>query len=549
MQGWAKRSTGATIVGLMLLLASPPAHGQATAGSVLGRVLDPSGAPLLGVRVAIISERTAAARKTVTDADGAFVVSNLTPDAYNVSMALEGFKTLKLTGVVLAVDQKMALDVALDIGDFMEVVEVLGSVQVLQTQAADTGEVIERRQIQDLPLLGRNFLELARLTSGTTSGQGGNNVNLSVNGQREFGNSIMVDGIEVTGNRNNDTSLRPSIDAVEEFKVVTSAYAPEFGRAAGGVIAIQTRSGGNRLHGSVSEFYRPTQTAAKPFFATERPRLRQHNIAGTIGGPIRRDHTFFFASFEGVRLRNSFGYLDSVPPQNQIRFLQNGDVDLSGLRDPNTGRTIPIFDPAFFATNFTARQFPGNVVPAARVSPAGRAILQQLFPQPNQPGLLNGWFNNYAVNQAYQFNSDTVDARVDHNLSLSDRLSLIYHVSAFDSITGDRFAGAIPVDGGGDGDASDRGCASRQEGGCRRRAPRTTTSACNSDRSSTAAARPQTSASGTSIFRDSPRPRDCPVSFSALGRTPAARPTSHYASWIGTSRSRAASPGASAATI
>jgi Carboxypeptidase regulatory-like domain/TonB dependent receptor len=448
--------TSALLSVVCMLLGAAPAKGQATTGSILGRVIDPSGVALPEARIAVVSERTGVIRKAVTDGEGAFVVSSLTPDVYTVTMALENFKTVKLTGVILAVDQKMWLEIPMDIGDLTEIVEVMGSAPVLQTQAADTGEVIGQRQIQDLPLLGRNFLELTRLTTGTTSGQGGNNVNLSVNGQREFGNSVMVDGVEVTGNRNNDTGVRPSIDAVQEFKVVTSAYMPEFGRAAGGVIAIQTRSGANELHGGASEFYRPKETAAKPFFATERPRLKQHNFAGTLGGPIRRDHTFFFGSYEGVRLSNTFGYLDSVPPQNQIRFLANGGVDLSGLRDPNTGQMIPIFDPEFFATNFYAQQFPGNVIPAARVSPAGRAVLQRLFPQPNRPGLLNGWFNNFAVNQRFGFDSDTADARVDHILRQNDRLSLVYHLSAFDSTTGDRFAGAIPVEGGGDGDASDR---------------------------------------------------------------------------------------------
>lgn len=451
-----KAWTQAAMTMAMVLLVAAPTQGQATSGSILGRVSDPSGAALPGVTITIVSERTGVARETVTDGQGAFVVSSLAPDVYAVTAALQSFKTTKLTGVVLTVDQKLSLELSMGLGDLNEVVEVVGSAPLLQTQSADTGEVIGQRQIQDLPLLGRNFLELTRLTAGTTSGQGGNSVNLSVNGQREFGNSVMVDGVEVTGNRNNDTGLRPSIDSVQEFKVVTSAYAPEFGRAAGGVIAIQTRSGANKFHGSASEFYRPRETAARPFFATERARLSQHNFGGTVGGPIRRDRTFFFGAYEGVRLRNSFGYLDSVPPQNQIRFLPNGDVDLSGLRDPNTGETIPIFDPAFFAANFFARQFPGNIIPSARVSPAGRAILLRLFPQPNRPGLSNGWFNNFAVNQLYEFDSNTVDARVDHALRQNDRFSLIYHFSAFDSTTGDRFAGAIPLEGGGDGDASDR---------------------------------------------------------------------------------------------
>ena len=309
----------------------------------------------------------------------------------------------------MRVDEQLRIDVALAIGDFTDVVTVVARTPLLQTQSVATGEVIEERQIHDLPLLGRNFLELTRLTAGTAVGQGGNTLNLAVNGQREFGNSVVVDGIEVTGNRNNDTGVRPSVDAVQEFKVVTSAYAPEFGRAAGGVIAIQTRSGSNQLSGSVFEFYRPTETAARSFFSAEGPGLKQHIFGATAGGPLRRNRTFFFAAYEGSRHDDRFAYLDSVPPRDQIRVLPNGDVNLSGLVDPFTGRMIPIFDPVDYATNFVPQQFPGNVIPANRISKAGLSVLRQLFPAPNRPGEGNGWLNNYAVAQAFEQDIDTFD--------------------------------------------------------------------------------------------------------------------------------------------
>jgi hypothetical protein len=127
----------------------------------------------------------------------------------------------------------------------------------------DTGQVIETREILNLPLLGRNVLDLTRLTTGVSNGGGGNSDNLSVNGQREFANSVVLGGIEVTGNRNNDASITPSVDAVQEFKVVTSAYAAEFGRASGAVVLLETKPGGNAFHGSLYDFYRPNVTAAR----------------------------------------------------------------------------------------------------------------------------------------------------------------------------------------------------------------------------------------------------------------------------------------------
>jgi hypothetical protein len=450
------RTWNTTTVILLVLTGAETAWAQATSGSISGRITDSSGALVAGASVSVTSDRTGLARSVTTSKEGEYLVSNVPPDVYSVTAALQGFKAAKRAGLTLSVDQNMRLDFALEVGDFSDVVEVGAATPLLQTRSAATGEVIEQRQIQDLPLLGRNFLELTRLTAGTTAGQGGNPLDLSVNGQREFGNSIMVDGVEVTGNRNNDASVKPSIDAVQEFKVVTSAYAPEFGRAAGGVVAIQTRSGSNKVHGSLSDFYRPRSTAARSFFATAESGLHQQNFGGTLGGPVRRNRTFFFAAYEGLRHRDQFSYLDSVPPRDQVRVLPNGDVDLSRLVDPVTGGMIPIFDPDFFAANQVAQRFPGNVIPAARVSPAGLAVLQQLFPAPNQPGTLNGWLNNFGVNQQFRQHIDTVDGRIDHALRDADRLAVVYHVSAFDSTTADRFAGAIPIEGGGDGDAGDR---------------------------------------------------------------------------------------------
>jgi Carboxypeptidase regulatory-like domain/TonB dependent receptor len=432
-----------------------PVSAQVTSGTILGQIKDPARAAVADADVTAKNEATGLEQKARADANGDYILHNLPPGVYTITVSKAGFKSLARSPIKLLVDQKLRLDFELAIGELSEVVKVTDEAPLLQTQSPDTGEVIQSRQILDLPLLGRNFLELALLNTGTTRGAGGNNVNISVNGQREFANSIMVDGIEVTGNRNNDTSLRPSVDSVEEFKVVTSSYAPEFGRAAGAVISIQTKSGANNLHGSLYEFFRPNSTAARTFFSEQPAALKQHNFGGTISGPVIKDKTFFFGSYEGLRLRDAFSFLDSAPPVNQIKFLPNGDVDLSGLIDPNTGTQIPIFDPEFFAVNFFAQQFPGNVIPANRVSPAGKAVLLNLFPAPTLPGVSNGWFSNITARQNFRFDSNSVDLRIDHAFSSRDRIAGVYHYVDFDSLFGDRFAGQIPIDGGGDADSGD----------------------------------------------------------------------------------------------
>ena len=297
------------------------------------------------------------------------------------------------------------------------------------------------------------------------AGTGGNVANYSVNGQREFANSIVVNGIEVTENRNNDTHVVPSVDAVEEFKAVTSTYAAEFGHAGGGIIAIETNGGSNQLHGSLYEFVRTNATTARTFFAAQPSGLKENDFGASLGSPLRKNRTFFFASYEGHRQRNVFSYLDTTVPQQMIHLTPGGNVDLSRLRDPYTGEQMPIFDPSFFNSNYVSQQFAGNMIPASRVSPAGLNVLQKLFPQPNARGILNGWFDNFQVSQPYRFDSDTGDLRLDHSFSEQDRVSLTYDVLQFRSLLGDPFGGAIPVAGGGGGDSADQTSMGNQAAG------------------------------------------------------------------------------------
>jgi hypothetical protein len=200
--------------------------------------------------------------------------------------------------------------------------------------------------------------------------------------------------------------------------------------------------------------------------------LSQHNFGGTFGGPIIKDKTFFFVSYEQERLRNTITYLDAVPPQNQLVFNPDGSVNFSGLVDPGNGQPLPIFDPAFYAQNFYSQQFPGNVIPACPanftpdgscVSPAGLAILQNFFPKPNLPGTGFGYYNNFLVNAPYAYNGKTGSGRLDQEFSKKDRLTVVYHYGDFNDLQDDPFHGAIPVKGGGDADQGDNENSRSQE--------------------------------------------------------------------------------------
>lgn len=446
---------GVLLASLALALVSSSSNAQSTSGSFRGMVTDPSGAAIAAAAVSAKNEATGILQEVSSDENGAYTLGHLAPGVYTVTASKQGFKTLSKPGLELLVDQQISLNFALVVGTASETITVTSSTPVLQVHSVDTGQVIESKEILDLPLDGRNFLDLAFLTAGVVHGAGGNADNISVNGQREFANSIVLNGIEVTGNRNNDASVTPSVDAMQEFKVVTSGYAAEFGRAAGGVILLQTKSGTNGFHGDAYFFYRPKQTAAQEYFSTTPSELHHDNFGGTFGGPIRKDKTFFFVSYEGNRLGNASSYLSAVPPTQMIKFLPNGDADLSGLIDPLTGNQIPIFDPQFYAENFYSQQFPGNVIPADRVSAAGKAVIQNFFPTPSLPGDFNGWYDNSIYNNTYRYNGDNVDVRVDHVISAKDRLSAEYHFAKFHSTQADPFEGQITAVGGGGTDTGD----------------------------------------------------------------------------------------------
>jgi outer membrane receptor protein involved in Fe transport len=449
----AMKKLSVILLPVLILAGGLLAWTQATTGSISGRIADPQGNVLPGAHVTIQNVETGILNTAVTNQDGEFIETALPPGHYTIKFELSGFATATVPVFELNIDQKARFNIPMKVGAVTSSVVVNDSAPVLQVQGAETGQVIGTREIEDLPLEGRSFTGLMKLVPGVGDGGGGNNLNLSVNGQREFSNSVEVNGVEVTGNRNNDTNMVPSPDALQEFKLVTSAYAPEFGRASGGSVIVQTKSGTNQYHGSALFFYRPTATAANnPFSAAgTTPSLEQKIYGASIGGPIKKDKAFLFLNFEGSRLQTAYSYLGNTPPVNQVKFDNAGDADLSGLLDPYSGNQIPIFDPVFFNNNYYSEQFPGNIIPADRVSPAGKQILLNLFPAPEN----NSFFTNFPVQQSYTDNNNVANLRSDYTFSQKDRVFLTYDAEQGDTSTGDPYAGHIPIKGGGSADSGD----------------------------------------------------------------------------------------------
>jgi hypothetical protein len=444
---------------LFQLIFVGAAWSQATTGSIVGRVTDTSHATIAGANVAAVSGQTGVSYPGQTDSEGNYVIYGLPPGTYNVTVQKDGFQSATISGVLLEIDQKQLLNFELKVGSVSEKVVVTTAATMLQTQSAETGEVIQSQDIVNLPLLGRTFTDLTALTAGVTPGAGGiNSFNFSINGQREYANSVQIDGIESTTNRTQDITVTPSVDSVQEFKVATSAYSAEFGRAAGGVISVQTKAGTNDYHGTAYEFFRPNFTAAKSFGfgSTKVPpsTLKQHNYGGTLGGPVLKKKTFFFASFEKTHKTDAFDYVYQTLPKNQVKFLPDGSVDLSGLVDPFTGKQVPIYDPIVSLNCYGGcyKQFTGNIIPANRVSAAGVNAFNDFWPSPDLPGKDFGWFNNFQVHSPVHLDQKNADGRLDHNFSEKDRLYAVFHYSDGESLTTDPYWGHTVVVGGGDAD-------------------------------------------------------------------------------------------------
>ena len=442
---------------MVQLLVAGSLWAQATTGSIVGRVSDPSDAVITGAKVVAQNQATGISYGATTDELGDYNILHLPPGTYNVTVTKSGFATSTVKSAVIDIDQKQLLNFRLVVGSVTTTTVVVALPTMLQTQSMETGEVISTQDILDLPLNGRNFLDLTILTPGVVSANTAiNTFGVSINGQRGYGNSIMIDGIEATTNRTQDITVTPGVDAVQEFKIITSGYAAEYGRAAGGVVSIQTKSGSNSFHGDAFEFFRPNFTAARPygFLGAKEPAstLKRHDFGGTLGGPIRKNKAFFFASYERTKQSTAFTEGDATPPLQMIKVLPDGSVDLSKLIDPGSAATvIPIFNP-FSPNPANPQQFPGNIIPAKLVSKAGLNTLFNFFPMPNLPGTGNGWFNNFQVFSPVTFTGNIGDGRFDEDFSDKDRLSVVYHYGDSDQLTTDPYHGKIPVPGGGDAD-------------------------------------------------------------------------------------------------
>lgn len=414
---------------VILALAMIPGRlaAQAVTGTILGLVRDISGAAVPNAPITLTETGTGFTRTVATDSAGEYTAPSLPTGSYTLTVEVQGFKKTSLPNVQLGVDQKLRVDVTLEVGTVTETVEIQAAGAVVKSDSSELGETVTERQIVDLPLNGRDFVQLTRIIPGVVRGIPGANIDgagslawrasasFSANGQRTRDNNFMLDGVD-----NNDTWLNsavifPNVDALEEFKVQTSTYSSEFGRSSGGVVNIQIKSGTNNFHGNVFEFLRNDKFDANDFFnnkfGRQRPPFRQNQFGGTFGGPIRHDRTFFFMDYQGWRIRQAQTYLSTVPTE----AMRGGDF--SALKRV-------IHDP------LSQAPFSGNIIPPDRFDPAAKNIISQLYPAPNVPGQISAatgqTINNYLRNPSQTRNDDQFDLKADHNFSGNNHLFLRY---------------------------------------------------------------------------------------------------------------------------
>jgi hypothetical protein len=431
----------------LFLLLPPAVKSQTFYGSVTGTVTDSTGAVVPETNITLTNLGTAEKRTATTDESGLYRFVNIVPGRYKVEAEKIGFKHFLREPVVVEVESAIRIDVGMQVGETSQTVEVTAQTPLLQSESSSLGQVVEARKVTETPLNGRNPLALVALVPGvvpqgskqdsSTGNPTGTNIfawgNFQIGGGQANQSATFLDGGSVHVNYLNLLALVPTQDAVQEFKVQTNNLGPEWGRFAGGVINLTTKSGSNSVHGTGYEFLRNKVLNANDFFSNAsgvgRPPFVQNQFGANVGGPAIKDKLFWFQSYEGYRQRRGQSYLLSVPTAG----YRNGDF--SDLRD-SSGNLIPIYDPLTTCGRLgnaacakdakgndiiTRQPFPNNVIPAGRLDATAKS-LTPYWATPSLPGQQYTHINNFATNASVGGDNDQSNTRVDYNVSDKQRI-------------------------------------------------------------------------------------------------------------------------------
>jgi len=397
-----------------LLLACTTAPAQSLRGSIAGRVTDPASRALTNLPVTVTEQQTGRVRRTTTGPDGRFTVTLLPAGSYRIEAGGAGYRN-SARSVTLLLNQEVFVELPLLPETSTERIQISAAAEMLKIEPGTLSTVVANREITNLPLDGRNFYELALLVPGAvpaaqgSAGSARGDFTFNINGAREDANNFLLDGIFNNDPKLNGFSVAPPVDAVREFEVLTNSYDASFGRAAGGQINVILQSGTNHFHGTAYQFLRNARLDGRNYFAPPdaTPKNIRNQFGASLGGPIAKDRTFFFADYQGHRIREGITRTANVP----TALERTGDFSQSG------GRLVPI-------DLFTQQPFPNFIIPRNRMSAAGLA-LAALYPLPNRP--VSG--QNYVASPTQQIRDDHTDVKFDHNFSTSSDISFHYSVT------------------------------------------------------------------------------------------------------------------------
>ncbi|HEY3122352.1 MAG TPA: TonB-dependent receptor [Vicinamibacteria bacterium] len=393
-----------------LLLALPAAARAQATGTISGSVTDQSGAALPGVTVEATNRDTNQSRSGTSGADGVYTIPLLPPGRYHVKASLTGFSTLTRERVTVSATETARVDLSLNVGQMSESLTIVGETPLIETGNATLGIVIDEKKVVDLPLNGRNFTQLGTLIPGvvapppslggqtgdaTPGGFGATTAGFNVNGMRNQSNNFLLDGATNNDTFNTGFVLRPPPDAIQEFKILTHSYNAEYGRNAGSVVNVVTKSGTNEWHGGAWEFNRNGALQARNFFAPAnqpKPTLKQNQFGASLGGPVSANKLFVFGYYEGYR--NTRGTTQTIVVLTPEQRRGDFSAVAAPLRDPLTGQP-----------------FAGNLIPSERLDPIALKLLNDFIPLPNVGA------NRYTVSPNVVDDRNQAGFRLDYHLS------------------------------------------------------------------------------------------------------------------------------------
>jgi Carboxypeptidase regulatory-like domain/TonB dependent receptor len=446
------RSTAVCLFLVISLTVPTWLTAQGTGGRILGRVADPSGAVLGGVKVAAVNEATGVIQDAITNDSGDYVFPNLAVGTYTVNFELTGFKKDVQKGISLDVNQVITLNMKMQLGGTQEVVDVTSEAPLVDTTSTQLGAVVNNRSVNELPLNARDTYQFLQLQPGVQSQLGSSGGTfygsddagaVSVNGGRGRANNFSVNGGDANDQFANLPTIQPTPDAIEEFRVISNTFDAEYGRNSGAVVNVITKSGTNQWHGNVYEYFRNTVLNAQGYFNTIKPQENQNQFGGTFGGPIRKDRTFFFTSYEGRRVRQGIsGQTVAVPtPAERTGDFSAGTPFSGGISDqfatqaldgrPGCDAALGLpqggINSAYVSGGFSVQNplpwsavFPANVIPANCQDPVAVDMLR-FVPAANRSN---------SIYQAVPVSADTQNqftVRLDHHINARQNFSFYYY--------------------------------------------------------------------------------------------------------------------------